>query len=239
MTQPLSAVRPPAFAKPSASAMPTADKTAGKLPSDNEGSALVVPGDRPADVVAFERQVVGFFVDAADLLGVPKSVAAIYGIVFASPQPLSFADIEVRLDISKGSISQGLRVLREIGALLEVPASRAEPGEGRGQMAEGGSESAVGHPSSAVQIKSAVRSAVRYEPDLALRRLVDRFIEHRLQKQLNAGRNRLETLKATIPAGHAAEAKVLRQRVGTLDTWNKKARALLPMARTFLKITPI
>lgn len=50
----------------------------------------------------------------------PKSLAAIYGIVFASPTPLSFADIGDRLDLSKGSVSQGLRALREVGAIQEV-----------------------------------------------------------------------------------------------------------------------
>lgn len=78
---------------------------------------------RAEDVVAFEEQVVDFFVDAAEMLSVPKSVAAIYGILFASPTPLSFAEIEARLDISKGSVSQGLRLLREIGALKEVSSS--------------------------------------------------------------------------------------------------------------------
>lgn len=82
-------------------------------------TGLVVAGGRPSDVVAFDEQVVAFFVEAADLLGVPKSVAAIYGIVFATPKPLTFAEIESRLAISKGSVSQGLRVLREIGALKE------------------------------------------------------------------------------------------------------------------------
>ena len=72
--------------------------------------------------------MVGFFIDAADLLGVPKSVAVRYGIVFASPQPLSFADIEARGTLSKGSVSQGLRVLRQMGAIKEVsvPADRSE-----------------------------------------------------------------------------------------------------------------
>jgi DNA-binding transcriptional ArsR family regulator len=82
--------------------------------------SLVLPGERPAAVVAFESDVVDFFVSAAELLGIPKSLAAIYGIVFASPAPLSFADIETRLDLSKGSVSQGLRALREVGAVQEV-----------------------------------------------------------------------------------------------------------------------
>jgi len=55
---------------------------------------------------------------------VPKSVAAIYGICFASAEPLSFADIEQRLDVSAGSISQGLRILREVGALKPISVDR-------------------------------------------------------------------------------------------------------------------
>lgn len=79
---------------------------------------------RMADVVAFEQAVVEFFVDAAEVFGLPKSVASIYGIVFASPEPLSFAEIEERLDFSKGSVSQGLKVLREMGAIREVSSAK-------------------------------------------------------------------------------------------------------------------
>lgn len=84
------------------------------------GHALVLAAGRVPEVVAFESGVVDFFVEGAAMLGVPKSLAAIYGILFASPFPLSFAEIEARLDLSKGSISQGLRALREIGAIKEV-----------------------------------------------------------------------------------------------------------------------
>jgi DNA-binding transcriptional regulator GbsR (MarR family) len=89
---------------------------------------LVLAAGRAPGVVAFEDQVVNFFVGAAEALSIPKSLAAIYGILFASPLPLSFADIEARLDLSKGSISQGIRALREIGAIQEVStaADRAE-----------------------------------------------------------------------------------------------------------------
>ncbi len=93
-------------------------RTSG-LPSS---ANLVIPNGRPPSIIAFEIAVVSFFVEAADLLGVPKSVAAIYGICFASPEPLGFAEIDALLDISTGSISQGLRVLREVGALKVVSA---------------------------------------------------------------------------------------------------------------------
>jgi DNA-binding transcriptional regulator GbsR (MarR family) len=80
-----------------------------------------VPGAGRAEAaVAFEQALVFFFEEATDILGVPKSVAAIYAVVFASPVPVSFAEIEQRLGISKGSVSQGLRVLREVGAVKEA-----------------------------------------------------------------------------------------------------------------------
>lgn len=103
-------------------------KSSAPTVTDRVPSDLVVVGGRPESVVQFEAQVVDFFVGAAELLGVPKSVAVIYGIVFASAQPLSFADIAARANLSKGSISQGLRMLREVGALKEVStaADRAE-----------------------------------------------------------------------------------------------------------------
>ena len=88
---------------------------------------VVVSDGRPADVVAFEGAVVSYFLDAADLLGVPKSLAVIYGICFASAEPLNPAEIRARVDLSAGSLSQGLRFLTGLGALLEVsvPGERA------------------------------------------------------------------------------------------------------------------
>lgn len=65
----------------------------------------------------FEQSVIAFFQETADVLGAPRSLAAIYGILFASPKPLCFADIETKLEISKGSVSQGLKALKEIGAI--------------------------------------------------------------------------------------------------------------------------
>jgi len=168
-------------------------------------TSLVIAEGRASEVVEFERQVVEFFVNAADLLGVPKSVAAIYGIVFASPEALSFAQIEARLNISKGSVSQGLRVLREVGALKVVSTStdRAE----------------------------------LYAPDLELRKLVARFLENRLQKQLDAGGARLISLHKAVPEGSSGEAAELKRRLKSLTEWHSKAKTLLPLVRTVLKVS--
>lgn len=149
--------------------------------------------------------MVDFFVDAAELMGVPKSVAAIYGIVFASPVPLSFADIESRLDISKGSVSTGLRVLREVGAVREVSA--------------------------------AADKAELFEPETELRSLMGRFIENRLEKQLETGKGKLKSLTQGTRAFSNGQQKVMRQRLSKLQQWHDRTRALLPVIRTFLKLT--
>ena len=81
---------------------------------------MIRANGRPADIVAFEESVVSFFLEAAQILGVPKSLAAIYGVCFASPIPLSFSEVQERLDISAGSISQGLRILQSVNALKVV-----------------------------------------------------------------------------------------------------------------------
>jgi DNA-binding transcriptional regulator GbsR (MarR family) len=69
----------------------------------------------------FETECIGFFGDVVQVLGVPRSVGMIYGLLFASPTPLRFTDIADRLDISRGSASQGLHTLRTLGAVRALP----------------------------------------------------------------------------------------------------------------------
>ncbi len=185
--------------------MPSAAPISTRAPALKSAVAsLVLAGDRSANLVAFEQELVGFFVDAADLLGVPKSVAATYGVVFASPEPLSFSEIAERLDFSNGSVSQALRVLREIGAIKPTHTDRDK--------------------------------LERFVPDLELRKLVARFLEHRLEQQLATGTRRLAGLKRAIPTGDSIAAKELDRRLKALDKWHTRARQLMPIARTFLKL---
>lgn len=67
-----------------------------------------------------ERQVVGVFVDGVRVLGLPRSIGEIYGLLFISQSALSLDDLVKRLGISKGSASQGLRTLKSLGAVREV-----------------------------------------------------------------------------------------------------------------------
>ena len=66
-----------------------------------------------------DRRIVDLFVDGVRVLGLPKSVGEIYGLLFVSREPLSLDDLVARLGISKGSTSQGLRMLRTLGAVRE------------------------------------------------------------------------------------------------------------------------
>ncbi len=66
---------------------------------------------------AWETSMIDVFVRAASLIGLPRSIGEIYGLLFCTPQALSFDELVERLQISKGSVSQGLKVLRQLGAV--------------------------------------------------------------------------------------------------------------------------
>lgn len=194
--------------------VPSGDRRSTKRPKPVRPDAAVIPRStnliwrlikvdgRPQEIVAFEEAVVAFFLDSATVLGVPKSVAAIYGICFSSPEPLSFGDVQRRLDISAGSISQGLRVLQEVGALKLM---RTE-GDRRDF----------------------------YTPDLELRKVIVRYLEQRLETQLQSGRGRLLAITKAVPM---AQSKELRVRLKSLRTWHEQARTVLPIVKAFLKLT--
>lgn len=92
-------------------------------PSPDRKSPLTRAGDASA---ALEREVIQRFVDITRTLGQPRSLAEIYGLLFISPRPLAMDELMERLQISKGSASQGLRYLRELGAVrpVELPGDR-------------------------------------------------------------------------------------------------------------------
>lgn len=68
-----------------------------------------------------ESATIAYFCDGVRVLGLPPSVGEIYGLLFISRAPMAQADFVQRLGISKGSASQGLNLLKALGALNEVP----------------------------------------------------------------------------------------------------------------------
>ena len=84
--------------------------------------------DKVQTLSELEREVVALFVRMADLLNLPRSVGEIYGILFIAAEPLCLDDCRLRLNISKGSTSQGLKILRSFGAIrtVYVPGDRKD-----------------------------------------------------------------------------------------------------------------
>ena len=75
----------------------------------------------------WEKAVIDLFLNAANSFGLPKSYGQIYGLLFCRDQSLSMDEVMILLGISKGSASQGLRALRQLGAVSSV----FEPGDRR------------------------------------------------------------------------------------------------------------
>ncbi len=105
-------------------------------------ASLTAPNARSESDQLFEHECVALFSGFLHVLGVPKSIGGIYGLLYASPDPLCFAKIVEKLEMSKGSVSQGLAFLRQSGAIkaVEIAGDRREffePELGLRQLASG------------------------------------------------------------------------------------------------------
>jgi DNA-binding transcriptional regulator GbsR (MarR family) len=87
--------------------------------------ANVSPSNQRNILDEWEIAVIDLFLNAANSFGLPKSYGQIYGLLFCRDQPLSMDEVIELLQISKGSASQGLRALRQLGAVSSV----FEPGD--------------------------------------------------------------------------------------------------------------
>jgi hypothetical protein len=158
----------------------------------------------------FERECVDFFAELAQALSVPRSLGQIYGLLFASPDPLSFTDIVERLDISKGSASQGLQLLRSLGAV-------------RGANDSGGSK------------HSGDGRREQFVPELGLRPLIGGVLREKIEPLLGAGNTRMRRLRECArQAPNIPGAKFSMGRVKQLETWRRQLGLLLPLVKNFL-----
>lgn len=83
-------------------------------PESTEENAKARPGPGLSRI---EIDTIDIFVRIAHLFGVSKSVGEIYGLLFISSHPVSLDAIRGKLNMSSGSASQGLRLLRSVGAV--------------------------------------------------------------------------------------------------------------------------
>ena len=78
------------------------------------------PRQKVSSLSDLEVESIEMFINFLRLLGWPKSVGEIYGLLFVSAQPLAMDDIMARTGMSLGAASQGLKLLREFGAVRTV-----------------------------------------------------------------------------------------------------------------------
>ena len=84
--------------------------------TESSNSRLASAPARTA-LTPLEAEAVELFIGLAQVVGLPKSVGQIYGLLYISHVPLSLDEIAERVDISKGSASQGLKFLRTTAAV--------------------------------------------------------------------------------------------------------------------------
>lgn len=167
---------------------------------------------------AFTAACVELFANFAVALSVPKSIGQIYGVLYASPGPLSFTDILERLDISKGSVSQGLGLLKTLGAVVEVaPADLAV----HGARAE------------AVATDAARSAKTAYLPELSLRRLISAIIRERIQP-LSFGRTQSLSDLAKLAEEPDPAREYYRGQAHRLIVWRKQLNTVLPILLALL-----
>jgi len=160
----------------------------------------------PAKVTAFQAECVDFFGEIVQVFGVPRSVGYIYGLLFSSREPLSFSDIVDRLAISKGSGSQGLQLLRELGAVRPVPHSKGE----------------LAHD--------------YYGPELGLRSLVGGILGQKIAPTVKNGGERMRRLRElSAEAGDLEEGGFQSERVDQLETWRRQATLVMPVLKILLR----
>ena len=69
---------------------------------------------------AAQRQISELFISATEVMGMPRSIGEIYGLLFSAPRPLTFQEVTDQLGLSKGSVSQGLKSLQGVGAVRKT-----------------------------------------------------------------------------------------------------------------------
>jgi DNA-binding transcriptional regulator GbsR (MarR family) len=153
------------------------------------------------ELASWETAMIDSFVRAAALIGLPRSIGEIYGCLYCSPEPLTFDDIEARLNISRGSVSGGLKTLRQLGAvkLHYAPGSRKDhylPELSMERLVRGFiKDQFTPHLESSAERLDAVEAHLADEPDPARR-------EHGLQRlnTLRTWRRRAEKLLPLVLA---------------------------------------
>lgn len=165
--------------------------------------------------IPFEQESVAFFADAVQVFGVPKSVGQIYGLLYATAEPLTLADIVARLEVSKGSVSQGLQLLRTLGAIHEASA--------KSEIAD-----------DEFQMSSRQGRGTAYVPELGLRKLIGGVLREQVAPLASTSDERLKRMTGLAMAAGGDTSDFYLDRAEQLNTWRKRLKTVLPALNLLL-----
>ena len=177
----------------------------GLMSAELSSTIASAPTSTRRGALEFEHECVQLFSEFVQVLGLPRSAGQIYGLLFSSPRPLCFSDIVERLEISKGSASQGLQLLRTLGAIRPL-------------ATEGGrsDDQPVG------------KARDYYEPELSLRKLVSGILQERIVPMTTTGSNHFARMRR-LAETDTEQSIFLLGRVKQLETWRRRFRTALPV----------
>ncbi|MDG2124454.1 MAG: hypothetical protein P8J87_12185 [Verrucomicrobiales bacterium] len=153
-----------------------------------------------------ELEVIDLFVSGVRLLGIPKSIGEIYGLLYISPVPLPLDEVVMKLKISKGSASQGLKFLRKVGAvkLIYVAGERRD------------------HFEAVTELKQLAAGFIREE-----------LTPHLESGSVRL--ERLDGLVGEIPDDESGDKAFYLKRLGKLGQWQRRAKRVLPFVKKVLR----
>lgn len=187
---------------------------APQLVRDALPATPISPLPAPGSILTadYESGLVVIFADLAELFGNPKSYGEIFGLLFAHEEPLTMEEIAQRLDISQGSISQGLRQLESFGAVVK------ERNNGTRQALY----------TAKLEMKLLIAGFLKERVIPRLESTEARV--KALRTSLNSHPSSLNSSFRSQPSSLAS----MRFRLNRLAKWHRSARTLLPIARKIL-----
>jgi DNA-binding transcriptional regulator GbsR (MarR family) len=96
---------------------PEADSSTSAVRSGVEECSRVDAIGVTSELSAIHWEIIDVCVRSAQVLGLPRSIGEIFGLIFCSPRPVSFDDVVRILRLSNGTASCGLRYLKRRGAV--------------------------------------------------------------------------------------------------------------------------
>jgi DNA-binding transcriptional regulator GbsR (MarR family) len=154
-----------------------------------------------------KEESVDYFVSFVQMFGLPKSIGQIYGLLFIAQDPLPMDEVIDQLRISKGSASQGLALLKSLGAVTthQVEGDRRD------------------HYRADLHVSRIVTH------------FFENRLEERLENSEERIKRMLKLARAVERENDRTPGPQVLHRIKALQKWQKRGKNLLPLIVRWLK----